>query len=110
MARLPDINDLGQRPVPQSRSRFVPSARPGAEIAQGINDLANAGFKIPERQDRLTYAKSKSGLLLEDIKARSELENDPDYETIEPRYRERMKKAREVAMGQIRSKTDRDAF
>lgn len=110
MPRLPDINDLGQRPIPQSRERFVPSAQPGADIAVGLNDLATAGFQIGERQDRLAYAKSKSGLLMEDLKARTELESDPDYETAVPRYRERMKKARETAIGQIRSKTDKIAF
>jgi hypothetical protein len=110
MPRLPDIDDLGQRSIPQSRARFVAAARPGADIATGLNDVAAAGFQITEREDRLTYAKSKSGLLMEDLKARSELEQDPDYETYEPRYRDRMKKAREIALGQIRSKTDRLAF
>lgn len=110
MPRLPDIQDFGSRSIPQSRDRFVPAARPGADIGAGLADVAKAGFQITEREDRLKYAKSKSGLLMEDLKARSEFENDPDFETYEPRYRERMKKAREAALGQIRSKTDRLAF
>lgn len=110
MPRLPDIDDFGSRPIPQSRERFDPTARPGADIAAGLNNLASAGYQITERQDRLTYAKTKSDLLMEDLKTRAELENDPDWETYEPRYRERMKKARETALGQIRSKTDRIAF
>lgn len=110
MARLPDVDSFGARPVPQSRERFVPAARPGADIAAGLTDLASAGFQIQERQDRLAYAKSKSGLLLEDLKTRAELENDPEWETYEQRYRDRMKKAREGALGQIRSKNDKVAF
>lgn len=110
MPRLPDVQDFGQRPVPQSRERFVPAARPGADIAAGLSDLAQAGFQITERQDRLNYAKTKSSLLLEDLKARSEFENDPDYATYETRYRDRMKKVRENALGQITNKTDRVAF
>lgn len=110
MPRLPDIQDFGSRSIPQSRDRFVPAARTGADIGAGLNDIAKAGFQITEREDRLSYAKSKSGLLMEDLKARSEFENDPDFETYEPRYRERMKKARESALGQIRRKSDRLAF
>ena len=110
MARLPDVDSLGARPIPQSRERFVPSARPGADIAAGLNDLATAGFQIAERQDRLAYAKSKSGLLMEDLRVRAELENDQDWETYEQRYRDRMKKARETASGQIRDPMDRAAF
>lgn len=110
MPRLPDVTDLGQRPVLQSRERFVPSARAGAEVAKGVDDLATVGAQIGQRQDRLNYATTKSKVLLEDLKTRAELENDPDWETYEPRYREKMKKVREDALGQIRSKTDRIAF
>lgn len=110
MARLPDHNDLGARPIPESRARFVPSASPGEDIGAGLQRVAQVGYQLQDREDKLTYAKAKSDLLLADLKTRSELQNDEDWQTYEPRYREKMKKAREGVAGQIRSPTDRSLF
>jgi hypothetical protein len=99
MARLPDVDDLGSRPIPQSRARFVPSATPGTDIGIALTQI---GAQIAEREDKLAYAKAKSDLLLADVQTRAELEKDQDWQTYEPRYRERMKKAREAAAGALK--------
>lgn len=113
MPRLPDVNDLGARPVPQSR-RNVVSVRNAGAMGEGLSQIgrtvAGVGEQVMEREDRLTYAAAKSKLLEADINARRELDKDNDFETYESRYQERMKRAREEAAKTIRSKSDRAAF
>lgn len=113
MPRLPDVNDLGARPVPQSR-RNVVSVRNAGAVGEGLSQIGRAvagvGEQVMEREDRLTYAAAKSKLLEADINARRELDKDNDFETYESRYQERMKRAREEAAKTIRSKSDRVAF
>lgn len=108
MARLPDVDDQ-RLAIPQSRARFVQSAQPDAGLAEGLQSLAQAGFRIKERQDKLAYAKAKSDLLLADVQTRAELEADQDWQTYEPRYREKMAKARESAAKSLRPR-DKGVF
>lgn len=113
MPRLPTVDDLGARPVPQSR-RSVVSVRNAGVVGEALSGVgqtvADTGFAIQEKEDRLSYAAAKAKLLEADVAARRELENDPDYETYESRYTERMGKAREEAAKLIRSKSDRSLF
>ena len=74
------------------------------------NELYGTGQRIFEKEDRLAYAAAKTAMLKADVATRQELENDPDYETWESRYTERMTAAREQAAGLIRSKSDRALF
>lgn len=113
MPRLPDIDSLGPRPVPQSQRGVARQPAAGivgdaiAGIGQNLTRIAEARF---EKEDRLAYAAAKSAYLTADIAARKELQDDPDYGTFEARYAEKMKAAREAATGLLRSNADRRLF
>lgn len=113
MARLPDLNDLGARPVPVSR-RQIASVRNADAIGsavEGIGDqLSRTGNQMLEKQDRMAYAAAKTALISADIKARNELQNDQDYGTFEKRYNEAMAAARQQAAKLIGSHSDRALF
>lgn len=99
MARLPDATDLGARPIPESRARYVPAATPGVDIGETVNRI---GTQIAEREDKLAYAKAKSDLLVADIKTRAELEADPDWQSYDKRYREKMAQARQASSASLK--------
>ena len=113
MPRIPDIQDLGARPTPRFQ-RSVATVRNRSAVADaagqfgaGVADIAG---KAIEKEDRLLYSRAKAELLKADAAARSELADDPDYETYEQRYTERMAKARQAASGLIKSRSDRGLF
>ena len=108
MAHIPDANALTKR-IPQSR-RGITSDRSGEILGEAAVELGQAFGRAEERRDKFRYGKAKSELLQADIQARRELESDPDWQTMEPRYRERMKKAREKAAAGITDRGDRAYF
>jgi hypothetical protein len=117
MPRLPDFNDLGARPIPQSRRGIASNPRAGAvgDALAGfggrVQQLGERGLQqAREKEDKLAYASARASLLSADIETRRELENDGDFESWEARYDERMGKAREAAAGLIRSSGDRSLF
>lgn len=113
MPRLPDLDSLGARPVPQSRRAIASNPRAGAvgdAVASFGERLAQTGQKAIEKEDRLAYATSRAKLLQTAIATRKELETDPDFETWEARFAERMRPAREEAARLIRSRSDRSLF
>lgn len=113
MARLPDLNDFGTRPIPQS-NRSIATVRNAGAVGEAISGFGDTVTQVVgqrlEREDKLNYAAAKTALLKADALARQELEDDPDYSTYETRYQEKMAKAREQAAGLIQSKADRRAF
>lgn len=113
MPRLPDRDSLGARPTPRVQ-RSVATVRNRGGVAEaaaafgaGVSDIAG---KALERQDKLNYAAAKASLLKADIAARTELQDDPDFGTMEQRYNERMTKAREAASKLVQHKGDRGLF
>jgi murein DD-endopeptidase MepM/ murein hydrolase activator NlpD len=117
MARLPTRDDLGQRPVPQSRRGVASNPAAGA-IGEAIGGFGGEMLRIGqqrlaqdrEKEDRLAFASARSQVLAADIEARRELENDQDYSTFDARYTEKMKAARTAAAETIRSTADRKLF
>lgn len=113
MPRLPDVNSLGNRPIPSARRTVATQRNRGAvaeaagQFGAGIADFANRAI---EKQDKLAYSAAKASLLKADLEARAELQDDPDYGTFEKRYNERMAKAREGAGKLIKSNSDRSLF
>lgn len=113
MARIPDLDDLGARPVPRSQRSIATVRNAGAVggAVAGLGDtVGDIGQQMLEREDKLSYAAAKTALLKADAITRQELEDDPDYATFETRYQEKMGKARQQASGLIRSKFDRRLF
>lgn len=113
MPVIPDVMDLGQRPVPR-RARGIVSDN-SAEIsanasAQFAGSIGNIAQQFGEREDKFAYAQAKSSLLQADIATRKELENDPDWRTYETRYQESMKKALETSAQSVRGNRDRALF
>jgi hypothetical protein len=114
MPRLPDVEDLGARPVPQSRRGIASNSRAGAvgDAIEGVGrQITGVGQQMLEKQDRFAIAAAKSAVQQADIAVRQELEADPtNYETWESRYAEKMKTARAQASKLIRSGSDRALF
>lgn len=113
MARLPDLDNLGRRPTPRAALSVSSVRNPDAisDAAGRFGDTAaKIGSGLLEKEDQLSYAAAKATLLKADAEARFELADDPDYETAEKRYQERMGKARSAASGLIKSKFDRQVF
>lgn len=113
MARLPDLDTLGARPVPVSRRGVASNPRAGAvgQALEGFGGtLAQVGSGLQQKEDRLAYASARAALLKSDIEARQEIENEPDFEKWESSYDERMTRARGEASQLIRSKADRALF
>jgi hypothetical protein len=111
MPKLPDINDLGARPIPQA-SRPITSYRPndGEALAQTGETLQRVGARMQERQDRLESAYAQSALLQDQLSAFDELKDDNDYTTYEKRFGERMTKALERSAGMISNPEQRAMF
>lgn len=112
MPRIPDSTQLGYS-VPRTRTpRFQDrSGEIVADATQGFaRTLGQAADSLQEHDDQFNYARAKSTLLAADVEARRELENDPDWESYEKRYTERMAKAREQATGLIRGGRSRSLF
>jgi len=113
MARLPDRTDLGARPIPSGR-RAIVADNSGQIVADAVSNVGERiegqAAAVIEKEDKLAYGAAKTALLKADVEARSELEQDGDYETYESRYNDRMNKAREAATSLIQSRSDRAAF
>lgn len=113
MAVIPNVMDLGQRPIPR-RARGIVSDDSAEISASALTQFAGAVGDISrqyvEREDKFAYAKAKSSYLLADIDARKQLENDPDWQTHEQRYQESMTKALGSATSAIRGNKDRALF
>lgn len=116
MPRLPDINDLGSRPIPQSRARFVPSANPMEGLAQGLGALAKAGEQIEARMDRAVLSEKDTELTT----ATNSLLLDPENGALNRRGKDAIgaskktleefdKRAGEISSG-LTSRTQREAF
>lgn len=113
MPRIPDLDSLGARPVPQSRTALTrnPTAGLVGDALSGVGDkLARIGEQQFDKEDRLAYASAKAMVANADIAARTELANDPDFDTANERYTARMKEVRGQASGLIQSRFDRQAF
>ena len=113
MARLPDVSSLGARPVPRSNRAIATQRNAGVigDAASGLgNQIAGIGQGIIEKEDKLNYAAARAELLKADVEARAELENDPDFETFDKRYSEKMQAARQNASNLIKSRSDRSLF
>lgn len=113
MPRLPDLNDLGARPVPISR-RGIATVRNADAIGEAVSGLgktiSKTGDDLLEKQDKFETGLAKSAILTADAKAREVLADDPDYGTYDKRYREQMKAATAAAGKLIRSSSARQQF
>lgn len=113
MPRLPDLDSLGARPVPASRSRVVSTPGVGmvGDAISGIGEqLYRGGQQMFEKQDKLAFAAARTTILKADVTARAELEKDQDWTTYEARYTDAMKLARDNARKMIRSNSERAMF
>jgi hypothetical protein len=113
MPKLPD--DLGVRQTPNYQGQVVSrlnrgTTAPALAQAELGNTVSRIGAGIQDREDKLNYARAKSSLLQEQIKAVDELDQDPDFSTYETRYNERMKGARDASLKLLGNNRDRQAF
>lgn len=116
MARLPDVDALGSRPIPQSRSRFVPSASIDQGLARGLDALAEAGEQIEARMDRAVLSEKDTQLTT----ATNSILLDPEKGALNRRGKDAIgaskktleefdKRAGEISSG-LTTRTQREAF
>ncbi len=113
LPELPDMNSLGQRPIPTYQG-FVTQDRSAGAVGDAIagvgSQLAQFGEQRMAREDQLSYASAKAYVANADAQARLQLSQDPDFETAQERYQQQMKTAQGTALGLLRSNKDRAAF
>ena len=90
MAKIPDINSLGPRPMPDSGR---PVYRPPQNImpaimAQAGSNLQEIGQKAQAGEDEFYGAAAKSQWLRSNIEAENAFNNDQDYSTFADRYQQ----------------------
>jgi hypothetical protein len=125
--QLPTAESLGQ--APQLRSQNVvpiqlgraeqsqaqaaeTDMRAGQAIAGAGQTLFDIGQRIQEREDRQNYVTEKSNFLQSMVAAETEIgaEGDTDYKTYHIRLDEKLKKAKQEAMGKIKNPSMRLQF
>lgn len=117
MAKLPDVNSLGARPIPRADLSLTDTR--GALSA--MNSYANAtgnlgqaisktGEKIQTVDDDFDAAQAKAFMARESVDAANMFEDDDDYATFEPRYTERMKASAQKAEQMITNPVSRRNF
>lgn len=113
MARLPDVNDLGARPIPQSRQGIASNPAAGV-VGQAVAGLGQtveaAGAQQMDVRDKLQYATARAAVLKADTDTRTALRDDPDYSTYGARYKAAMGTAQTTAAASIADKEDRATF
>jgi hypothetical protein len=109
MGRLPTAKDLGVRSF-QDRSTVV---TPRVDTS-GQNKLASAISNISqgmnERLDASSLHKAKIHFQKAKLEADAAFDQDPDFETYQQRYDEKMKTAMSDAADLVRNPKDRDIF
>jgi len=113
MPRLPDIDSLGARPVPQG-PRGTSSVRNAGAVADAASQLfgqvAAVGEQALERQDQMSAATAKSEFLRSKIALESSLSQDTDFATKGKRYDEEIKKIAESTAATIGNRRYAEAF
>lgn len=113
MARLPDVDQLGGRPIPRSQ-RSISSVRNAGAVADAVGGLGeqvgNVGQERLRQDDQFQLATARSQFLSKKIDLDAEFSTDRDFDTQEKRYNEKLSSFEgEVAKG-IKSNTARRAF
>jgi hypothetical protein len=113
MAIIPSVDALGARPLPQARAPQTYDAS-GEILAEATGRAADrighAVTDFGERRDLFNASKAKAAFIQAESSARLELENDPDWETYETRYREKMSKAKDTVLQGVKIPSNRAAL
>lgn len=120
MAKLPDANDLGQRPIPRPNTSVATVRNAGAvgEAVAGIGaQVGHAGdvvqFVTEQRKSQeaqLQAAQARSNFMSQKIGLDGELEHDTEYDTLEKRYTEGLTKISSETANSIKSPYARAMF
>ena len=112
MPRLPDVNDLGSsRPVVQQQGIVRIN---GQQVGQAVEStgerMANLGFQIQAREDRMNLAKARAKFTQDQINFESQFDQDQDYKTYGQRYQAGINKVKSDASSMISNRKMREAF
>lgn len=109
MPRLPSRNDLSGVPLRASK-QVIGGVEPlaenaGAQLGQAIHSVGIVGMQkaaeMKDARDRLAEAQAESQATLGMIGAEDELSKDSDYQTITPRYEEKVKQVQTDALAGV---------
>ena len=113
MPRIPDdMGAFGGGPSIQPRRGIVQGPRDARvdAVADLGATIGKIGEQIQDRDDKLNYSRAKTEYLKQKIQIESSFENDNDYATYGERYKDKIGKARESAVGLIRNPMLRESF
>lgn len=113
MPRIPDdMGAFGGGPAIQPRRGIVQGPRdPSIDAVADLGaTIGKIGEQIQDRDDKLNYSRAKTEYLKQKIQIESSFENDSDYATYGERYKDKIGKARESAVGLIRNPMLRESF
>lgn len=113
MPRLPDLNSLGSRPVPQDNRPIVSYKSGIVESAarQGLNKMVD-DFEVQRKEaSKLEAAQAKAYVLNKAVEAKQTLADSPDdYMNHPKKYQDVMKPVLEQATSMISDPADRQMF
>ncbi len=109
MARLPTVQDLGVRSFQDRSTVVTPRADTRGQDAL-VSTISNISQRRNERLDASSLHKAKIHFQKAKLEADAAFDQDPDFETYQERYDEKMKTAMSSALDLVRNPGDRERF
>lgn len=109
MGRLPTARDLGVRSFQDRSTVVTPRADTRGQDAL-VSTISNISKGMNERLDASSLHKAKIQFQKAKLEADSAFDQDPDFETYQQRYDEKMKTAMSSASELVRNPKDRERF
>jgi len=109
MARLPTAENLGVRTFQDRSSVVTPTADTRGQNAL-VSTISNISSGMTERLDASSLHKAKIHFQKAKLEADAAFDQDPDFETYQSRYDEKMKSVMEESAKLVRNPRDRERF
>lgn len=111
MPRLPDYTQVGRTPA-QSDRTIVGGAEPVEALAKARlgEQIAGIGQDLLERRARIRAAEVESKAAIAGMQAEADFENDNEFETIVPRYREKLERAHGDLLREVKNPLQREVL
>lgn len=109
MPRIPGVESLGQSSFEDRGSVVTPSINMSGQnrLIATVDAIAT---RQTERLDATSLYKAKMHYQKAKLEADSAFDSDPDFETYQKRYEEKISEAEKVALEMVRNPSDRELF
>ena len=109
MPRLPTAENLGVRTFQDRSSVVTPTADTRGQDAL-VSTISNISNGMTERLDASSLHKAKINFQKAKLEADAAFDQDPDFETYQSRYDEKMKSVMDESAKLVRNPRDRERF